>query len=107
MDTNNQYKVEFTEECKNEIIKTYSYIKDNLYNETAAQRLMNKVEEYTSNLSYAPRIYAEIDKYKGTKRIYRRIVINNYILLYTIDEENKKVYIAHMYYGGTDYLNII
>ena len=63
---------------------------NNLYTENAAKRIMNKVEEFTSNLAFAPRLYAEIDKYKGTKRIYRRIVINNYVLLYTIDEEKKK-----------------
>lgn len=85
----------------------YDYIRDNLYAENAAKRIMNKVEEFTSNLAYAPRIYAEIDKYKGTKKIYRRIIIDNYVLLYTIDEDAKKVYVSHMYYGGSDYINKI
>lgn len=107
MDISNQYQVEFTDEFKREIRKIYNYIKEELYAEKAAQDLMIKVEEYTNNLSYAPRIYAEIDKYRGTERVYRRIVINNYVILYTIDEENKKVYITHMYYGGSDYINKI
>lgn len=107
MDTNSNYSVEFTNECKKEIRRIYSYIKENLYAEQAANNLLLKVEEYTSNLSYAPRIYAEIDKYKGTNLIYRRIVINNYVILYTIEEENKKVYISHMYYSGSDYINKI
>lgn len=107
MDINDEYEVYFTEECIREIRKIYAYIKENLYAEKSADRIMNKVEEFTSNLVYAPRIYAEIDKYKGTKKIYRRIVIYNYVLLYTIDEEKKKVYISHMYYGGSDYINKI
>lgn len=107
LDINHQYKVEFTEECRNEIKKIYSYIKDNLCNEIAAQKLMNKLEEYVSDLSYSPRIYAEIDKYKGTKKVYRRMVVNKYVVLYNIDEENKKVNIAHMFYGGSDYINKI
>lgn len=107
MDISNQYQVEFTDECKRAIRKIYNYIKEELYAEEAAQNLMIKIEEFTSNLSYAPRIYAEIDKYKGTDRIYRRMVINSYVILYTIDEENKKVYVSHMYYSGSDYINKI
>lgn len=107
MDTKEEYEVHFTEECIREIKKVYAYIKENLYAEKAAERIMNKIEEFTSNLVYAPRIYAEIDKYKGTKKIYRRIVIDNYVLLYTIDEDKRKVYVAHMYYGGSDYINKI
>ena len=36
---------------------------------------------------------------------YRRIVIKNYVVLYTIDEENKIVYISHMYYKKRNYLS--
>lgn len=35
------------------------------------------------------------------------MVINNYVILYTIDEEKKKVYVSHIYYGGSDYINRI
>lgn len=104
MDTNN-YEVEFTEECLQEIKKVYNYIKDNLYATNSAENLMNMVEEFTNNLAYAPKIYAEIPRYRGTNSTYRRIVIKNYILLYTIDEESRKVYVSHMYYGGSNYLN--
>lgn len=107
MDINEKYNVEITGECKKEIRKIYNYIADSLDAEKAAQDLMRKVEEFTSNLAYAPRIYAEIDKYKDTKRVYRRIVINNYVLLYTIDETEKTIYVSHMYYAGSDYLNKI
>ncbi len=36
-------------------------------------------------------------------RNYRRIVIKNFVVLYTIDEEHKIVYISHMYYGKRNY----
>ena len=68
---------------------------------------MKKLEEYVSDLSYSPRLYVEIEKYKGTKKVYRRMVVNKYVVLYNIDEEKKKVFIAHMFYGGSDYINKI
>ena len=49
--------------------------------------------------------YAEIDKSDELKRIYRKIVIKNFIILYTIDENNSVVYVSHMYYGGRNYLD--
>lgn len=106
MDTK-EYEVEFTEECLHEIRKVYRYITDNLYTENSAKNLMNMVEEYTNNLAYSPRIYAEIPKYRGADSTYRRIVIRNYVILYTIDEEHKKVYISHMYYGASNYMGEI
>ena len=47
----------------------------------------------------------EIEIADRTERQYRRLVVNNYVILYTIDEEEKIVYIAHIYYGGRNYLD--
>ena len=105
MDIDAKYKVEFTEECAVEIRKVYNYIRDDLSARNSSNKIMERIEEFITNLSYAHRMYAEIDKYSNTKRIYRRIILNNYVLLYTIDEERHKVFISHMYHGKTDYLN--
>lgn len=107
MDIDAKYEVEFTEECAVEIRKVYNYIGDDLSARNSANKIMERIEEFITNLAYAPRMYAEIDKYSNTKRIYRRIILNNYVLLYTIDEERHKVFISHMYHSKTDYLNNI
>lgn len=104
MDTN-QYKVIITPTAYKEINKIYDYIKEELYAENAAKNLMKKVEEEVQRLKYAPKIHTEIEKEDELKRIYRRIVIKNYIILYTIDEENNVVFISHMYYGGRNYID--
>lgn len=106
MDTNSSsnYEVEFTEECIQEMKKVYDYIKDNLNAENSAKNIMNMVEKTVTNLVNEPRMYMEIPQYIGTNEIYRRIVIKNYVLLYTIDEEKNKIFISHMYYGGRNYL---
>ncbi len=107
MTINEKYEIEFTNECQREMRKIYNYISNNLYAENAAKKIMNKIEKLTNNLAYTPKLYAEIDKYKSTEMIYRKMPINNYLLLYTVDDENKKVYIVHMYYAGSDYINKI
>ena len=47
----------------------------------------------------------EIEKTDRTERQYRRMIVNNYVILYTIDELEKIVYIAHIYYGERNYLD--
>lgn len=99
----NKYKVIITPTAYKEINKIYNYITEDLYAEKAARKLMRKVEEEIQRLKYAPKIHTEIEKNDELKRNYRRIVINNYIILYTIDEENNLVFVSHMYYGGRNY----
>ena len=82
----NQYNVELTDECKKDIRNIYTYIRNNLDAEDAANRLIDKFEFAIGNLEYFPKIYAAIDKYENTRRIYRRIVVNNHIILFTIEE---------------------
>ena len=36
---------------------------------------------------------------------YRKIVINNYIALYTVDENKKEVVITRIFYGSMNYSN--
>ena len=52
-------------------------------------------------------MYATIEKHDKTDRVYHKMVVKNYIILYTIDEENKKVFISHMFYSRRNYLYIL
>lgn len=47
----------------------------------------------------------KLKKIDELKRRYRRIVIKNFVILYTIDEDNSVVYVSNMYYGGRNYID--
>ena len=100
-----KYRVIITPTARKEINKIYDYIFKNLYAENAAKNLMKQVEAEIQNLKLLPKIHSEIVKIAELQRTYRKIVIKNYIILYTIDEDNCIVYISHMYYRGRDYIN--
>ena len=55
-------------------------------------------------LEKTPKMFTQIEKFDKTKRQYGRIVIDNYVILYTIDDEKKIIYIAHIYYQRRDYI---
>ena len=101
----NQYKVIITPTAYKEINKIYDYLLNELYADEAAKNLMNKFEEEVLKLKYNPKIFVKITKFDELERVYRRMVIKNYVILYTIDENNKTVFISHIYYGGMDYMN--
>lgn len=98
------YEVEFTEDCRDEIREIYKYISENLVAKQAARDLMRKMKNIIMDLAESPKLYMKIEKKDRRKREFRRIVIDNYIILYTIDEDKKTVYISHMYYGRRNYL---
>lgn len=99
------YKIIITPIAYREINKIYEYITEELYAGKAAQKLMKRVEKQIQSLKYYPRMYPKIRKIDNLKRRYRRIVINNYVILYTIDEKKKIVFISNMYYGGKNYID--
>ena len=99
------YKVIITPTAYKEMKKIYYYITENLHAEKAAKKLMQKVEHELIKLKSIPKAHMKIRKIDELKRSYRRIVIKNYVLLYTVDEENKVVFVSHMYYGRRDYIN--
>lgn len=104
MDTDN-YRVIITPTAYKEIDKIYIYLTDELYAEIAAKNLMKKIEDKIERLRFIPKLYMEIGKVDELGRKYRRIIVNNYIILYTILENEEIVYISHIYYGRSNYIN--
>ncbi len=98
------YEIEFTEDARDEIRDIYEYISKNLVAEEAAKRLMRKMRQSVMDLAGSPKIYMKIEKKDKRKREFRRMVIDNFVVLYTIDENKKTIYISHMYYGRKNYL---
>lgn len=105
-ETNMDFRIEFTEECIEEMSEIYEYISYNLKANTAAKRLMTEVANRILDLSISPESYVKIKKIDKLKREYHKIVVKNYIILYSIDFEKHKIYISHMIYGRRNYLNL-
>lgn len=101
---NEIFEVEFTEQCIEEMTAIYDYISDTLKENEAAKRLISQVNEKVLELSESPELYMKIGKVDRLKREYHRMVVKNYVVLYTIDYEKKKVYVSRMIYGRQNYL---
>ena len=100
-----RYEVILTGKAKVELEGIYKYISKSLISETAASSIMQKIENKILNLKKIPESYSIIEPYIQTKEKYRKLIINNYIVVYRIDKENNKVYVISIIYGKRNYLN--
>ena len=107
MDINEQYSIKFTSKGISDMTRIYNYIKKKLQNEIAAENLIRKTEKYIAELKYSPHAYRELRRGNLKRKAFRKIKINNYILLYTVDEDKKQVTVSHMFYARSNYINKI
>lgn len=102
-----QYKIVFTNDAVKDMENIFEYISNMLYSIKSAKKLMRKIDRKIENLKIIPRAYKVIKKYPELELEYRRIVVNNYVILYSLFEKEKKVYIMHLYYAKSNYFNKI
>jgi plasmid stabilization system protein ParE len=102
------FQVEILPGAENEIDGIYSYIADNLDNPIAADRLHSRIMRKISSIGENPylfRFYFEDETLlaKG----YRRAIVDNFLILFTLDEESSLVYVRNVIYGRRDLGSII
>ncbi len=100
-----KYEVVLTERAKIELSEIYDYISKSLMAEKVANNFINKLKNNILMLEDMPEICSKLEQYIDKEYQYRKLVINNYVAIYRVDKENKKVYIVRIVYGGRNYLN--
>lgn len=66
---------------------------------------MNKIEQSILKLEQNPYSCIEVH-IKPHNNVYRKLVIDNYVVLYEVDETYKQVVIYRVLYGKRDYLKM-
>ena len=66
---------------------------------------MLRIEDVVQNLKFNPKIYPIIRNYSNLT--YRKIAVENYIILYSIYEERNIIYIVHIYNSKMNYIDRI
>ncbi|MDA3808989.1 MAG: type II toxin-antitoxin system RelE/ParE family toxin [Spirochaetaceae bacterium] len=102
-----KYKTFFTRKAYEDLRDIYRYIKEELQNNSSAIKIVDEVEERIATLEEYPLsgslVQDEILQRKG----YRKLIINNYIALYTTDDQQHEVHIIRIIYGKRDYQDLI
>jgi len=78
------------------------YIADELHAPLAAVNLLREVRRKANNLKDMPYIYREYRGEPHNETIYRAMPVKNYLVFYTICEENKMIEIHRVLYARMD-----
>ncbi|MEH7225216.1 type II toxin-antitoxin system RelE/ParE family toxin [Bacillus sp. JJ1566] len=102
-----EFEIKITPKAYEDLDEIYGYIANELYNEDAADNLLEKMEtnimrlkEFPFSCSY---VRDEILKNKG----YRKLIVDNYIIFHLVNESDKEVVIMRVLYGKQKYQDLI
>jgi len=103
----NNYIVKMTPKAVTDLDNIYSYISEELFAVSAAANILEGLETGIMRLKEFPfscnYVADEFLRNKG----YRKLIIDNYIVFYLIDEENKQVIIMRVLYGKQKYEDLL
>ena len=101
------YELAFSKVIDSDIDQCYIYIKETLEAPAAAENLFTELYEKINRLLENPyRRPLVQDKYLASLGL-RSIKVKNYVLYYTIAEENKTVNALRFMYKARDWTNIL
>ena len=102
-----EYRLEITDPAYEDLDEILTYITKKLYSPEGAARFAEAVNDCYGRLKKHPFMYALADMPELAKKDYRRAPVQNYLILYTVDESAKVVYIHRIFYGARNYIELI
>jgi len=101
------FHLKFTAIAYDDLEQIYSYISKKLLAETAADNLLEKIESSIMRLKKFPYSGSLVSDEPLRKRGYRKLIIDNYIVFYLVNEMDKQAVIMRILYGAQNYQNIL
>jgi plasmid stabilization system protein ParE len=99
------YKLKFSNYIYEDIQSSINYIKYNLQNQVAAQRLKNEIKKAYKKIKENPFIYPAVPVEHLALKGYRFTMVKNYMLFFKVKE--KQINIDRFLYGPRDWINIL
>lgn len=102
-----KFKVLITPTAKKDIEDIIQYIKNDLKNKAAADAILNKLKNSIFSLSELPFRHHLVADSTIAKMNIRKILVENYIVFYTVSEDSSCVDIIRVLYARRDWMNLI
>ena len=96
------YTIKITEQADNDIRNIYEYIAYELQSPENASGQLDRIEKCIMSLDYMPERYRFYDRELWKSRGLHIVSVDNYCVLYIVDNGNMTVSIMRVMYGGRD-----
>lgn len=94
-----KYSYRFTKKAAQDFDEILSYISVDLANPAAAQNLGRKMFEQIDVVRAFPNSGAPVDNEFLSDKLVRKSPVDNYIIYYKVDYDEKMIYIIRIVYG--------
>ena len=101
------YSVEYMPLAVQDMVEIVVYITRELNNPSAAERIaeqLTKTGEILRDFPYAQPAYTPL---RPLKHEYRKLLVENYMMLYWVTETEKRVTIARVVYARKNYVKLL
>lgn len=102
-----RYRIDISEPAENDLRDIVRYISTQLTAPVTALKMMETIEEAIIDLADNPRKCPLIQDERLAVMGYRKLIVKNYIVFYTIDEASKVVDVQRVLYARRDWRNIL
>lgn len=101
------YKVDVSAPAQSDLIDIIRYISAQLAASVSAVHMMEIFEEALMSLSDLPHRFPLIDDELLSQLGYRKMIVKNYVVFFSVDDTNKIVNIERILYGRRDWFRFI
>lgn len=102
-----EYRIEITAKAKRDMKEVHAYISGKLKVPNTANRLLDKIETEILTLKNMPLRHA-IERDEQLKlRHLRKLIVDNYLIFYTVSEKAEAVFIVRILYARRDWVNLL
>lgn len=102
-----KYKIKITPKANDDLDEIFKYIFEELFNLDAAENLMNKIEKSMMRLGEFPLSCSLVEDNVLKSKGYRKLIVDNYIAFYIVDDKEERVVIMRVLYSRQKYQDIV
>lgn len=102
-----KYKIIVTPSASTDILAADRYISVTLGNEAAADRLLDEFQKRMEQLSHTPYINPLVGDNILAANGVRFQIVKNYMAFYTVNEDNKTVFVIAFLHSQQDWINYL
>ena len=101
------YKLEYLPVAQRDMVEIVRYISGELQNPAAADRLAMELVNAAESVLTCPYALPAYQPIRPLKREYRKILVQNFLMFYWVDEEKKLVTVARVVYAKRDIARLL
>lgn len=95
------YGINLSNQFREELDNIYNYIRFSLASPQTANKIYNNIKNAILSLTFYLERHAKISSMGD----FRKLLINNYVVIYQIDNNSRQVFILHIFHGNQNYFN--